>query len=59
MSLSCVRVRAREPSRQLIDKHILSGLTGHCQVQLPSYLTPADTGCHTQKPTHMTNANVI
>lgn len=40
--------------RQLIVKHILSGLTGHCQVQLPSPVTPADTGSHTQKATSAT-----
>lgn len=31
----CTGVRVCDPGRQLIVEHILSGLTGHCQVQLP------------------------
>ena len=41
-----------DPSRQLIVKHILSGLTGHCQVQLLSSFTPTDTRCHMQKSSY-------
>lgn len=46
-----VHVFMCDAGRQRIVKHILSGLTGHCQVQLPSPVAPADTGSHTQKST--------